>query len=300
MSRRGQSTHHTLDVQRAVCESALPRELRHMVMVYALLADHKTGIGFTRQSKMAAAIGCSDRQLRRALATLDHLADAGTSPVRIARRARSRKEGRGRTSDEYRVELLGQRPTGHERPDSPRDLPDADVLKDDGPNGRGRPGSPRDLPDISTRLTGHPRSDQPDVGVRGRSSQGSSQRSSQSLSREARPPKTAMSPPHRDTPPAKCTRRSQLPPSWAPTPQHVVYAGEQHLDLAHQAAQFRDHHRAKGSLMVDWDAAFRTWLRNSATDFGRGQAKKLAPVQGGDYEVGRPPWEDDAATGGTP
>jgi len=28
-------------------------------------------------------------------------------------------------------------------------------------------------------------------------------------------------------------------------------------------AQFKDHHRAKGSLMYDWEAAWKTWCRNS-------------------------------------
>jgi hypothetical protein len=27
---------------------------------------------------------------------------------------------------------------------------------------------------------------------------------------------------------------------------------------------FKDYHLARGSLMVDWEAAFRTWLRNAA------------------------------------
>ena len=27
---------------------------------------------------------------------------------------------------------------------------------------------------------------------------------------------------------------------------------------------FKDYHLAKGSLMADWEAAFRTWLRNAA------------------------------------
>jgi len=30
--------------------------------------------------------------------------------------------------------------------------------------------------------------------------------------------------------------------------------------------KFKDHHQAKGSRFVSWDAAWRTWLRN-AVDF---------------------------------
>ena len=43
-----------------------------------------------------------------------------------------------------------------------------------------------------------------------------------------------------------------------------------------QWGKFRDHHRAKGSLMADWDAAWRTWLGN------RGQFQPRAgPPRGG-------------------
>jgi hypothetical protein len=35
-----------------------------------------------------------------------------------------------------------------------------------------------------------------------------------------------------------------------------------------ETENFRDHHRAKGSAMKDWTAAWRTWMRN-AVKFGR-------------------------------
>lgn len=43
---------------------------------------------------------------------------------------------------------------------------------------------------------------------------------------------------------------------------------------------FLDYHRAKGSVMKDWDAAFRTWIRNS-TKFGRGAPgpKRMTPQE---------------------
>jgi len=34
-------------------------------------------------------------------------------------------------------------------------------------------------------------------------------------------------------------------------------------DPALEFAQFKDHHRAKGSLMYDWEAAWKTWCRNT-------------------------------------
>lgn len=68
----------------------------------------------------------------------------------------------------------------------------------------------------------------------------------------------------------KAKRATQLPDDWQPNPKHVELASEAGLDLDVETVQFRDHHTAKGSTFKDWDAAFRTWLRN-AVEFGRGR-----------------------------
>ena len=44
------------------------------------------------------------------------------------------------------------------------------------------------------------------------------------------------------------------------------------LDADAEIAKFRDHHAAKGSLMADWDAAWRTWVGN-AVQFGRAKVQ---------------------------
>lgn len=83
------------------------------------------------------------------------------------------------------------------------------------------------------------------------------------------PPTPAPAPaPYTNTPlgPAdKSTGKSkrQLPDDWKPNDQHLDFAAEKHLDIEAEAEQFTDHHRAKGSVMKDWDAAFRTWMRNA-------------------------------------
>lgn len=59
-------------------------------------------------------------------------------------------------------------------------------------------------------------------------------------------------------------RAHQLPQGFAPSGSHKELAAELHVNLDNELAQFRDHHTAKGSAMKDWDAAFRTWLRNAA------------------------------------
>lgn len=67
---------------------------------------------------------------------------------------------------------------------------------------------------------------------------------------------------------AKATKR-QLPEDWRPTPELRAWT----LDPAHggldvqraatELAQFRDHHHSRGNRMLDWDAAWRTWVRNA-------------------------------------
>ncbi len=71
---------------------------------------------------------------------------------------------------------------------------------------------------------------------------------------------------------APSTRRVHpLPSDWSPRSDERVKAVADGLDCDREAEAFRDHHAAKGSRMTDWDAAFRTWLRN---------AVKFASVRG--------------------
>jgi hypothetical protein len=75
-------------------------------------------------------------------------------------------------------------------------------------------------------------------------------------------------------PPAggKARRRCRIPDGFNPSEdgrQRAVQAG---LDADAEIAKFRDHHAAKGSLMADWDAAWRTWVGN-AVQFGRAKVQ---------------------------
>lgn len=54
-----------------------------------------------------------------------------------------------------------------------------------------------------------------------------------------------------------------MPEGWTPNADAAAKARVQGLDLRATAEHFRDHHAAKGSRFVDWDAAFRTWLGNA-------------------------------------
>jgi hypothetical protein len=71
-------------------------------------------------------------------------------------------------------------------------------------------------------------------------------------------------------------RAYRLGPEWSPTGDHREQASELRVDLEREASRFRDHHAAKGSTFVDWNAAFRNWLRN-AGEFQSGRR----PAQSG-------------------
>lgn len=68
------------------------------------------------------------------------------------------------------------------------------------------------------------------------------------------------------TEPKKGKKRSQMHPAWLPSEKSVQWVTERwaatHDQIVRQAEQFRDYHLGKGSLMADWEAAWRTWWRN--------------------------------------
>lgn len=81
-------------------------------------------------------------------------------------------------------------------------------------------------------------------------------------------PSAPLSPPSADA--AKQNKRGRkpksetpLPADWQPNDKHREMAKAAGLDVVRQSEQFRDHHTAKGSVFKNWDAAFRTWLRNA-------------------------------------
>lgn len=60
--------------------------------------------------------------------------------------------------------------------------------------------------------------------------------------------------------------RVQLPESWAPGVKHFSLGADLRISperVRSEAEQFKDHHLSRGSKFIDWDAAFRKWLRNS-------------------------------------
>lgn len=89
----------------AVCDPScpLPPELRHLVQTMAWLGNRRTGRGYAGQERIAQAMGVNRRTVQRLLAQLAACSD---SPVAVVRRPRMRRDGRGRSSDEYQLVLV--------------------------------------------------------------------------------------------------------------------------------------------------------------------------------------------------
>lgn len=75
----------------------------------------------------------------------------------------------------------------------------------------------------------------------------------------------------------KAKRARQIPIDFQPTDQHRQLAQDLGLNLDREFAKFSDHHRARGTVFKDWDAALRTWLRKSL-DFGTRPGPAQTPI----------------------
>lgn len=76
-------------------------------------------------------------------------------------------------------------------------------------------------------------------------------------------------------PPPKQRRASAIPSNWVPSDENIKHAISKNLtheEIKNEADQFRDFHLAKGTTFKDWDAGWRTWVRNSIKFRNRGVA----------------------------
>lgn len=60
-------------------------------------------------------------------------------------------------------------------------------------------------------------------------------------------------------------RRQQIPRDFLPSPAGVQFATDRGVNVAEELQKFTDYHAAKGSVMLDWQAAWRTWASNAKT-----------------------------------
>lgn len=91
---------------------------------------------------------------------------------------------------------------------------------------------------------------------------------------------SSVSPPAGETSPkqAAAARATQMPAGWKPSAAAMAFARDRGFDAEHLFEHFRDHHQSKGTKFIDWDAAYRTWVRNQRRYDPRNAPK---PAQGG-------------------
>ena len=74
--------------------------------------------------------------------------------------------------------------------------------------------------------------------------------------------------------PKRAKARAQMPDDWSLDQQDFDHATERGFlptKIHEMSAAFANHHRAKGTLMADWHAAWRTWCGNEIKFHGKGQ-----------------------------
>ena len=62
--------------------------------------------------------------------------------------------------------------------------------------------------------------------------------------------------------------QTALPDDFMPNEVGATRAEEKRIDLAAELEKFRNYHTAKGSVMADWQAAWRTWVGNARPGTG--------------------------------
>lgn len=67
----------------------------------------------------------------------------------------------------------------------------------------------------------------------------------------------------------RAKRRMQIPDNFTPNETGIECARAKGISVDVELPKFTDFHKAKGSVMLDWQAAFRTWIGNART-FNRG------------------------------
>ena len=93
---------------------------------------------------------------------------------------------------------------------------------------------------------------------------------------------TRPDPTHKtETPSLSPRKRATSTPDLFPISDEMAAWGREHaplvVDPRAETAKFLDHHRAKGSTFKDWQAAWRTWMRNAQTYAERAGVKPASP-----------------------
>ncbi|HIB9044522.1 TPA: helix-turn-helix domain-containing protein [Citrobacter braakii] len=54
-----------------------------------------------------------------------------------------------------------------------------------------------------------------------------------------------------------------LPPLFKPSAEHIAMATEKGVSIETELLNFIDYHKARGTTLIDWNSAFRVWIRNA-------------------------------------
>ena len=54
-----------------------------------------------------------------------------------------------------------------------------------------------------------------------------------------------------------------FPPLFKPSAEHISMAAEKGISIETELLNFRDYHTARGTTLIDWNSAFRVWIRNA-------------------------------------
>ena len=73
-------------------------------------------------------------------------------------------------------------------------------------------------------------------------------------------------------------RRTQIPAGFYPDETGIRKAEERGISVAVELQKFSDYHKGKGSVMADWQAAWRTWMGN-ASQFQPAKTRQSAQAQ---------------------
>lgn len=86
-------------------------------------------------------------------------------------------------------------------------------------------------------------------------------------------------------------RRTQIPNEFFPNDTGLQAIQKTNLDLKVELSKFMDHHKAKGSVMADWQAAWRTWVSNGVK-FAPTQKQATTSFKSADDAKARERWEE--------
>ncbi|WP_253893911.1 MULTISPECIES: helix-turn-helix domain-containing protein [Klebsiella pneumoniae complex] len=70
-----------------------------------------------------------------------------------------------------------------------------------------------------------------------------------------------------------------FPPAFKPSADHIAIASEKGINIETELLNFRDYHQARGTKLIDWNSAFRVWLRNARVNplSGRQRSEPESP-----------------------